>query len=125
MRTIDSLWARFLWSPVKSKMPEIYQTFNQRYNPETNLQTLLQTFMTNEDGYLKFYLTFIGQDRENNFFPMPAGFTEQSLVRLCRQNGCVFQIPVLANKDNTHVFDIGPTINILPNQESNKYLKNF
>ena len=113
------------WSLIYDSLERIYENFNQNYHPEVSLQTLLQKFLTSEDGFLNFYLTFVGQYRGNNFFPTPSGFNEFKQQKACREEGCFFQIPIIMNYHSDNVFDVGPALNIMPDNESNTYLKNY
>ena len=122
---INNRHYREQWSPVRNKLIQIYHDFNQTYRPTVQLQTLLGDFLTSADGFLKFYLTFVGQYRENNFFPTPSNYTEFNQQQACRNEGCFFQIPIVLNYGSDHVYDIGPTLNIMPDNENNTYLKNY
>ena len=122
---LDSTLGRYLWSPITESLTEIYRNFSRQYHPYVGLQTILQDFLTSEDGFLKFYLTFVGQYQGNNFFPMGADYNEYTLQNACRKQGCVFQIPVIPDSTFPESYDVGPTINILPDTSPNTYLKNF
>ena len=116
---------RDLWAPVGNSLTEIYRNFGLRYNPTIGLQNILKDFLTSVDGFLKFYLTFVGQYRGNNFFPMGADYNEHTLQSECRKQGCVFQLPIIPDITLPNSYDVGPTVNILPDNAKNTYLKNF
>ena len=122
---LENQTERDLWEPVADSLPEIYQNFSSRYNPVISLKNTLEDFFTSEDGFLKFFLTFVGQYRANNFFPMGPTYNEYSLQHDCRSQGCIFQIPIIPDRTIANSYDVGPTINILPDTSKNTYLKNF
>ena len=124
-KQLENKWYRDLWSPIASSLDQIYYNFSRLYHPLTGLQGVLKHYLTSQDGFLNFYLIFTGQFRENNFFPMSGNYNEHLLQTDCREQGCVFQIPVIPDDIFPNDFYIGPTVNIMPNNSQNTYLKNF
>ena len=56
---------------------------------------------------------------------MPANYNEHTLQQNCRDEGCIFQIPIIPDGILPSNFYIGPTINLLPDISASTYLKNF
>lgn len=122
---LESRWYSYLWSKIPSQLGNIYQGFDSTFTPQTHLHTLLRNYLTSEEGFAKFYLTFLGDFRDDDFFPQPLGYTTAAFRKQCRQKGCWFQIPIIKNTNGENIYDIGPTINIMPAYDENFYLRNF